>query len=181
MNAASSVSPASSPSRSSQRAGWRRRIGWLRFGVGPLALAGFFLPWASGPGALAGTEFSGFTLVGFAGRLQALDLSFAAGGTLWAIRIAILGVAVAGAWQTVLAPRHHGHFAYPVSGWYLVGFAAICIVIGLAREGLTAPPVGLACVVGAGLCFAFAWKNRRTPQTRNPVAPFEEDLAIWDQ
>ena len=97
MNAASSVSPASSPSISSV-APWRRRAALLRLGVGPLAIAGFFLPWAHGPGPFAANEFTGFALVGFAGRLQALDLSVAQGGLLWAFRLGILGVAIAGTW-----------------------------------------------------------------------------------
>lgn len=153
MNAASSVSQASSPSRTSARSQWQRRAAWLRFGVGPLAIAGFFLPWAHGPGPFAANEFTGFTLVGFAGRLQALDLSLAQGGMLWAIRLAILGVAVSGAWQTLLAPIHRGHLGYPLSGWYLVCAAAVCLAIGLARSGVAAPPTGLACLVGAGVLF----------------------------
>ena len=50
-----------------------------RLVVGPLALAGFLLPWAHGPGILAANEFTGFTLVGFAGRLQQLNLSLTLG------------------------------------------------------------------------------------------------------
>lgn len=154
MNAASSVSQASSPSRSRQTRGWRRFASSLRYGAGPLALVGFFLPWATGPGALSATEFSGFTLVGFAGRLQALDLSVAAGGAVWAVRFAILGVAVAGAWQTLLAPRHRAHPGYPLSGWYLAVAAVTCLTIGLARSGITTPPAGIACIAAADLCFA---------------------------
>lgn len=156
MNVASPASPASSPSRTNAPAGWRRAAGALRLGTGPLALAGFFLPWATGPGPFAATEFSGFTLVGFAGRLQALDLSISASATLLAIRLLILGVAITGAWQTVLAPAHRRHFGYPLSGWYLVVSAAALAAIGLARGGLSVPPVGLALVIGAGLCFAVA-------------------------
>jgi hypothetical protein len=161
MNAASSVSPASSLSRSRQHRGWRRRAAWLRFGVGPLALAGFFLPWATGPGPYSATEFTGFTLVGFAGRLQALDLSLAAGGVLLAVRLAILGVAIAAVWQTFLAPRHHGHLGYPLSGWYLAASAALCLSIGFARSGWTVPPFGLACLAAAGACFVAGWFARR--------------------
>lgn len=134
----------------------RRGLGWLRYAAGPLALAGFFLPWAQGPGAFAATEFTGFTLVGFAGRLQALDLTVAQGGALWAIRLAILGVAVAGAWQTLLAPMHRRHFAYAPSGWYLLTTAAVLVVLGLTRAGLTIPPPGLALVVAGAVCFLAA-------------------------
>ena len=153
MNAGSSVSPASSPSKSSQPAGWVRLLGWLRLVAGPLAVVGFFLPWADGPGALAGTSFSGFALVGFAGRLQALDLSLLAGGTLWVARFAILGVAIAGAWLTVLAPRHHQHLAYPLSGWYVVGAGAVLVTLGVARSGLVIPPLGFVLVSVSGVCY----------------------------
>ena len=54
----------------------------LRLCVGPLALVGFFLPWTHGSGVLAGNEFTGFRLVGFAGRLEQLDLGLAEGGLL---------------------------------------------------------------------------------------------------
>ena len=152
MNAVSSGSPASSPSKS-DAAPLRRWLGWLRLAAGPLALAGFFLPWAHGPGAFAATEFTGFTLVGFAGRLQALDLSVLQGGVLWAARLVILGVAIAGTWQTLLAPGHRTHFAYPVSGWYLAVAAGVLSFAGLARSGLELPPLGLALVVAGGVCF----------------------------
>ena len=131
----------------------RRWLGSLRLAAGPLALAGFFLPWAHGPGAFAGTEFTGFTLVGFAGRLQALDLSILQGGFLWAARLVILGVAIAASWQTLLAPGHRSHFAYPLSGWYLVASSALLTLAGLLRSGLEVPPLGLALVVTGGLCF----------------------------
>ena len=157
MNAASSVSQASSPSRTSARTTWKRRAALVRLGAGPLAIAGFFLPWAHGPGPFAANEFTGFTLVGFAGRLQALDLSVAEGGMLWAIRLAILGVAISGAWQLLLAPAHGMHFGYRLSGWYLVAVAGLCVAIGVARAGLEVPPAGLICLaLGAG-CFLLAW------------------------
>lgn len=155
MNAASSVSPASSPSRSS--ASLRERLAaCARLGAGPLALAGFFLPWAHGPGPFAANEFTGFTLVGFAGRLQALDLSLAQGGALWAVRLAILGVAVAATWQTLLAPRHRAHFGYPVSGWYLAVMAGLCAAVGVYRAGFEVPPAGLALVAAGGMLFVLA-------------------------
>ncbi len=169
MNAASPVSQASSPSRISRTAEWRRRVSLLRLGAGPLAFVGFFLPWATGPGPFAATDFTGFTLVGFAGRLQALDLSVTAGATLWAIRLAILGVAIAGTWQTVLAPKHRGHFGYPVSGWYLVAAAASLLAIGLARRGMAMPPLGFALIVAAGLCFLVSWVVEL--QARRAAAP----------
>lgn len=152
MNVASSGSPASSPSKS-EPTSTQRWLGWLRFAAGPLALAGFFLPWAHGPGAFAATEFTGFTLVGFAGRLQALDLSILQGGVLWAARLVILGVAIAATWQMVLAPAHRTHFAYPLSGWYLASAAGVLTLAGLLRSGFELPPLGLTLVVAGGLCF----------------------------
>jgi hypothetical protein len=156
MNVVSSVSPASSPSRNSATPAWRRRLALVRVAAGPLALAAFFLPWASGPGPLAGTEFSGFTMLGFAGRLQALDLSLAAGGVLWLIRLALLGVAIAALWQTLLAPAHRSHFGYPVSGWYLTVAALVAGAIGFARSGFVVPSAGLACLVLAAILFLAA-------------------------
>jgi hypothetical protein len=126
----------------------------VRLSVGPLAMAAFFLPWAHGPGPLAATRFTGFTLVGFAGRLQALDLSLVEGGILWFARLAILGVAVTAAWQIVLAPRHRRHAAYPVSGWYIAALGVLALGIGVIRSGVTAPPAGLALLALAGLAFA---------------------------
>ena len=130
--------------------------------VGPLALAGFFLPWAHGPGILAANEFTGFTLVGFAGRLQQLNLSLTVGTGLWIVRLAILGVAVAGAWQTLLAPLHRWHLGYTISGWYLVAFAAAATAVGVARSGIVVPPLGLTLVIAAGVIFLSAhWTTPR--------------------
>ena len=124
--------------------------------MGPLALAGFFLPWAEGPGFLAGHTFSGFTLVGFAGRLHALDLGTAGSGALLAARLAILGVAVAAAWQTVLAPAHRAHAGYALSGWYLVAATLALLAIGLARSGVQLPPGGLAALSAAAALYVAA-------------------------
>ena len=153
MNAGSSASPASSPSRSSPRSAWWRWAALVRLGAGPLALGGFFLPWAHGPGVLSASEFSGFGLVGFAGRLQELDLTAAQGWAIWVIRLAILGVAVAGAWQTVLAPWHRRHVGYPVSGWYLVAAAVVCLGIGALRAGIEAPPSGIGLLAVAAVLY----------------------------
>ncbi|MEP6870857.1 MAG: hypothetical protein ABI939_03305 [Anaerolineaceae bacterium] len=131
----------------------RRLATVAHLAVGPLALAGFFLPWAHGPGILAANEFTGFTLVGFAGRLQQLNLSLTVGTGLWIVRLAILCVAVAGAWQTLLAPLHRWHLGYALSGWYLVVFAAAATVVGVAKSGLVVPPFGLALVITAGVIF----------------------------
>lgn len=162
MNAASSVSQASSPSRNKAPARWTRRAALLRLGVGPLAIAGFFLPWAHGPGPFAANEFTGFTLVGFAGRLQALDLSLTQGGLLWAIRLAILGVAISGAWQLLLAPLHRAHLAYQLSGWYVVAAASLCLAIGVLRAGVVLPPAGLICLAAAAGLFLVARLRRIT-------------------
>lgn len=124
-----------------------------RLVVGPMAVVGFFLPWTHGVGPLAANDFTGFRLAGYAGRLQALDLSLAQGGILLLVRLLIVGVAVAGAWQMLLAPRHHWHGVYVASGWYLAGFAAVSLGLGLLNAGITVPPVGLALVVGAGVVF----------------------------
>ncbi len=120
---------------------------------GPLAIAGFFLPWAHGSGPLSGTEFSGYRLVRFTGALQQLDLTWSEGGALWAVRIAIVLVPVAGAWQTLLAPAHRWHPAYAASGWYLVLFAAVAVGIGLSRSGLGSPAPGVALIAASAAVF----------------------------
>jgi hypothetical protein len=142
------------------------RLALVRLAAGPLALAGFFLPWTSGPGPLAGTEFTGFTLVGFAGRLQALDLSLTAGGILLAARLALLGVAVAAVWQTLLAPAHQGHFGYWISGWYLAAAALVLGGIGIARSGVMLPPLGLGLVMLGAASFGAAWLAGRSVEVQ---------------
>jgi len=136
--------------------GWRGVLAAGRLGVGPLAVAGFFLPWAHGPGPLAGSEFTGYGLVGYAGRLQALELSLTAGAALWLARLLVLAVAVAGTWQIMLAPRHRTHPIYGLSGWYLVALAGVTLGIGLSRTGPGVPPAGLFLLGLAGGLFALA-------------------------
>lgn len=127
---------------------------WIaRMCVGPLALAAFFLPWAHGPGPLAATEFTGYKLVGYAGRLQALDLSPTASGVLWGIRLLILAVAVAAVWHTILAPWWRHHPAYRLSGYYVAALAAICATIGVLRAGIEVPPLGLTLLLVAATVF----------------------------
>ena len=139
---------------------WQRGFDSARIAVGPLALLAFFLPWAHGPGPLAATEFTGYRLVGYAGRLQALDFSVSQGVALWAARLLILAVAVAATWQTMLAPRHRANPVYPISGWYLVALAGAAFGIGLARAGVVVPPPGLLLLGLAGTLFAAAELTR---------------------
>ncbi len=139
-----------------------------RVAVGPLALAGFFLPWAHGPGILSANEFTGFTLLGFAGRLQQLEFSLIVGGALWLTKLSILGVVVAGAWQTLLAPAHHWHPGYRLSGWYLGAFTLVTIGLGSARSGVTVPPLGLALLVTSSALFGVSSLARRRSAARVP-------------
>lgn len=141
----------------------------LRLSVGPLALAGFFLPWTHGIGPLASTDFTGFRLFGFAGRLQALDLTPAQDGVLWLFRLLILGVAIAALWHTLLAPAHRRHRAYALSGWYLAAFGAVAALLGLLRAGVTTPPLGLALLVVSATLFAALELTRSRP-VQLPVA-----------
>ena len=94
--------------------------------------------------------------MGFAGRLQALDLAPAESGALLLARLLVLGVAVAAAWQCALAPAHRWHPVYAISGWYMAGFAAFAVALGASRAGLTMPPSGLALLVAGGALFAAA-------------------------
>jgi hypothetical protein len=125
----------------------------VRAVAGPLVLAGFFLPWTHGPAPLAHIAFSGYDLVGTAGRLQELNLTPLQGGAVWVVRLAIVAVAVAAVWHSLLAVGLHGHILYVVSGWYLTLGAATALVVGIARSGPVIPPVGLALWAAGGLCF----------------------------
>jgi hypothetical protein len=135
----------------------------LRLVAGPLALAGFFLPWTDGPGLLVSATFTGFSLLRFTGDLQGLDLSFAAGGGLWLARLALVGVPVAAAWQLVLAPGFQWHPGYRISGWYLAAFTTLALGIGLWRVGLTMPRPGLALLAAGALCFLAAQIKESRP------------------
>ncbi len=128
----------------------------LRCAVGPLSLAAFFVRWAEGPGVLAGTGFSGYDLVRFTGNLRALDLSVTEGAALWAVRLAILGVPVAGAWLTILAPTWRWHVGYALSGWYVVAFAAAVTLVGAIRAGPGVSP-GIALLATAASLFVVSW------------------------
>lgn len=146
---------------------WQRGLDAARLAVGPLALVAFFLPWAHGPGPLAATEFTGYRLVGYAGRLQALDFSLSQGAALWSARLVILAVAVAATWQTLLAPRHRSNPFYPISGWYLVALAAAALGIGVARAGVVVPPPGLLLLGLAGALFTAAEFTRARSSARS--------------
>jgi len=118
--------------------------------AGPLALAAFFLPWGTGPGPLAATEFTGLGLVGFAGRLQVLELGPAGHGLLLAARMLVLGVAIAAAWRTVLAVADPRHRLYGWSGGYLAAAACAVLALRLMISGVAMPPGGLALLLVAG-------------------------------
>ena len=138
--------------------GWRRTtLAAGRLLVGPLALAAFFLRWADGPGVLAGTGFSGYDLLRFSGNLRALDLSLTQGAALWGIRLAILVVPIAAAWQTLLAPAWRWHVGYAVSGCYLVVFTAAVAIAGVVRSGLIPPSPGFGLLLLASALFISTW------------------------
>ncbi len=128
------------------------RIG-ARVTTGPLALAAFFLPWLRGSRLLAGYSFSGFDLVGFAGRVEQLDLGPFAGGSLWLLRAILLGVAVAAAWQTLLAPLAPRHPVCRLSGWYLALLAITLLAVEAARGDLEPVASGLVLWLAAAALF----------------------------
>jgi hypothetical protein len=143
-----------------------------RLMAGPLALAAFFLPWGGGPGPLAATEFSGYSLVGFAGRLQILELSAGERAAVLAFRLLVLGVAVAGAWQTVLAPRWRSQPLYRWSAWYLAAMAAGMVALGAWVGGSMVPPAGVALLAVAAVCAMgprVRWGRPRN-RTNEPLA-----------
>ncbi len=139
-----------------------------RLVAGPLVLAGFFLPWAEGPGILAATEFTGFKLVSFTGRLEQLDLSLLQSGGLWLVRLILLGVVVAAVWHSLLAAVHRRHRFYGLSGWYLVTVMTLALGLGLARYGLVLPPAGLALCGGGALLFALCELGEFVRQRPHP-------------
>ena len=143
--------------------------------AGPLVLVGFFLPWANGPGLLAASEFTGLRLIAFAGRLELLDLTMLENGSLWLVRLLLFAMVVAAVWNTLLAPAHRWHFAYAISGWYLVAIMALALGIGVARSGVVMPHLGLGlCGAGAllfGLCELADFVRRRGAVTRATLSP----------
>ena len=134
---------------------------WLiSLAVGPLAIVGFFLPWAHGSGVLTGAEFTGYSLVRFTGDLQGLQLSLFEGAAVSGTRVAILLVPIAGAWQMLLTVRWRWHPGYAISGWYLAVFAVVAAIVGLVR-GPSWPPLGVAMVLAAGIAFAAGLRASR--------------------
>ena len=125
-----------------------------RLAAGPLALAAFFLPWGAGPGPLAATDFSGPSLVAFAGRLQILDLPPAWHAALLTVRIAVLGVAITATWRTLLALIAPRHRLYGVSGGYLAGAAVALLAVRLAISVPATPPAGVLLLAAAAVLIA---------------------------
>jgi hypothetical protein len=140
------------------------RIG-ARVAAGPLALAAFFLPWAHGSGLLAGYAFSGFDLVGFAGRVEQLDLGPFAGGGLWLLRALLLGVAVAAVWLTLLAPLAPRHPVHRFSGWYLALLGVALLAVEAVRGDLAPAPTGLVLWL-AGVALFVLGETLAALQTR---------------
>ena len=136
----------------------------IALAAGPLAIGGFFLPWAHGSGVLTGSEFTGYSLMRFTGDVQGLQLSLFEGAAVGGTRVAILLVPIAGAWQVLLAWRWRWHLGFAISGWYLVGFGVVAAVVGLVR-GIEWPPTGLAMVFAAAIAFSVGIRGR-TPGRR---------------
>lgn len=124
----------------------------LRLASGPLTLAAFFLPWASGAGPLAATDFSGLRLVRFSESLAGLDLGAGASAAVWAVHIGLITVAIAATWQTLLAPARPRARLCVYSGWYSAGAALVAGTAALAfgldtHVGLHLWAVGAGCFV----------------------------------
>lgn len=129
----------------------------VRLAAGPLALAGFLLPWTHGPGVLAPEYYSGFDLVRLTGVLQQLDLPAAQSVTLIAVRVLLVGMPVAAVWLTLLAPAHRWHPVYPVAGAYLVLATAGLLIIALFRIGIAIPTPGLALLLASAAAIVVPW------------------------
>lgn len=152
--------------------------GGARLAAGPLVLWGFFLPWAHGSGVLAGSDFSGFDLVGFAGRVEQLDLGPFVGGGLWLLRALVLGVVVAAAWLTLLAPLPFARLVYRLSGAYLALTGGALLLTEIARADLSPAPAGLLLWLAGAALFLLAstldvLQARRQRAPKRPAAHAE--------
>lgn len=125
-----------------------------RLAAGPLALAGFFLPWTEGPGALASVNFSGYELAGYSGRLMALELGLTWTAALITFRALIVGVAVTAALNALLSPAFRWHPAHTISGWYLVVAAPASFVFCLALSGDLVVRPGVLLLIAGALAYA---------------------------
>lgn len=117
-------------------------------------LAGFFLPWVHGPGLLDDRSFSGFRLVSFTGQLEDAGLAPLPELAWLGVRALLVFVAIAAAWQTLLAPRFRWHAAYRLSGWFLVVSGVGAVTFCASQWGLGAPLAGLVLVLTGCALFA---------------------------
>ncbi len=135
-----------------------------RLALGPLTLAGFFLPWTSGRGPLVGTDFSGFALVRFSGDLQQLELTTFESAALWGARLLMLGVVVAATWNTLLAPTQRQHALYTASAWYLALLAMVAT--GLTWIAAAGPLFGAQLWLAGATLFLISWAWDRLDAAR---------------
>ena len=108
---------------------------------------------AHGPSLLSPYRFTGLELVTLTGRLQTLDLNGGEQTTLWMLRIALICVPIAAAWQTLLAPFHRWHPGYAISGWFLVAASLLLVVVELARTAFSFATTGLVLLLAAAALF----------------------------
>jgi hypothetical protein len=121
--------------------------------AGPLALAGFFLPWFEGTGLLAGERYNGYNALQFGAWLQHAGLSGPQELALQVGRGVAVGIIVAAIWLTITAPRMRDHAFYAIAGWYLVAAAITLVVAGFSWQGGAVPQPGLATILAAALCW----------------------------
>ncbi len=148
--------------RQTGRSGLSQRLAWARLVTGPLALWAFFLPLAHGPSLLEAYRYSGLELVTLTGRLQTLDLDGWQTFSLWGLRVALLCVPIAGAWQVLLSPFHSRHAAYHASGWFLAAVTLVLAALQIARRGSEPPTPGLVLLLIATAGFMTARGATRT-------------------
>lgn len=134
--------------------------------AGPAVLAGYFLPWLHGSGVLAGQTFSGFDLVRLGDVLPLLVEVPGGEPVVRALRVASVGVVVAAAWLTLLAPAHRWHVAYAISGWYLVATLLLLLWVHIDREGTSLPPAGALTWIAGVACFLTAEVLGSVPRRR---------------
>lgn len=139
----------------------RLASGGLRMAAGPLAIAGFFLPWFEGRGPLSGRRYDGYDLLQFGAWLHGADLSPAADLLLEAARLLAVGIVVSGLWLTLLGPRRRGHPLRTAAGAYLVGAATVLWTASAAWHGSLLPLPGTGLVAaGAAVFLASAASHR---------------------
>jgi hypothetical protein len=138
----------------------------MRAVPGLAAMVAFFLPCVEGSGPLAGVQFSGYELAGYAGVLRQLES--VNGPLLLATQLAIVLTAIAATWLVILGWTGAWTPLRVACGAYIAAAAAVLVATGLAQGAL--PPgallmapasLGYVAIESAG---AINRRSRRGPR-----------------